>query len=615
MSIESSRMSELRAEIELLPKGNITYKNIRGKRRMYLQWYEDGIKKSVYVKKADEDDIEAKVNRRKELERELRVEAYVAGLSGALRDNDFLQEEKGSYSNNDVSFEMRVVRYDSLAAMCKGVEKYDRRECFELLDRYLGSDTYGKVCLIYGLRRTGKTTLVLQAISDLPLDETAYIKALSTDTMAMLNRDLRKLEELRVKYVFIDEVTLISDFIDSASLLSDVYSMTGMKIILSGTDSLGLILSTDDELYDRSFTIHTTFIPFREYSRLLGKNDIDEYIRYGGTLRAGETNFDDNDLMDEGASFRDDESARRYIDTAIARNIQHSLACYKSGGHFRHLLDLYENGELTGAINRIIEDMNHRFLLSVLEKDFVSHDLGSARQIDRKKKALEGKESVLDHIDELTVVNKLREILDIKNSDERIVPLDRNHVAEIKEYLYLLDLIMNCESESIEGMGTEERILFTQPGMRYCQAQALVFSLMKDEIFSLVSARERGEICDRILGDVRGRMLEEIVLLETVKTLPAGQRAFKLVFPMGEFDMVILDEQNYAIRLYEIKHSEQIDSHQYRHLVNKDMCQKAEFKYGTILDKTVLYRGTDTEVNGIKYRNVEKYLMELGARR
>ena len=122
MSIESSRMSELRAEIELLPKGNITYKNIRGKRRMYLQWYEDGIKKSVYVKKADEDDIEAKVNRRKELERELRVEAYVAGLSGALRDNDFLQEEKGSYSNNDVSFEMRVVRYDSLAAMCKGVE-------------------------------------------------------------------------------------------------------------------------------------------------------------------------------------------------------------------------------------------------------------------------------------------------------------------------------------------------------------------------------------------------------------------------------------------------------------------------------------------------------------
>ncbi len=37
------------------------------------------------------------------------------------------------------------------------------------------------------------------------------------------------------------------------------------------------------------------------------------------------------------------------------KNIQHSLACYEDGGHFRHLRDLYETGELTGAINRIIE--------------------------------------------------------------------------------------------------------------------------------------------------------------------------------------------------------------------------------------------------------------------
>lgn len=64
-------------------------------------------------------------------------------------------------------------------------------------------------------------------------------------------------------------------------------------------------------------TIHTTFIPFREHSRLLGINSIDEYIRYGGTLRAGELNFDDEDVNAEDASFRDDESTRRYIDTAI----------------------------------------------------------------------------------------------------------------------------------------------------------------------------------------------------------------------------------------------------------------------------------------------------------
>lgn len=611
---ENRRDIKIENAIEKLPKGNITYKTIRGKRRMYLQWYEDGVKKSSYVKKAEEEDVIYKVKRRKELEKILKstlINDYEdTELTSQMNTASTLYLSDIEKVNTGAFYEMRVVMGSSLESMYKSVGKFGHRECFDLLEKFIQNDFYGKVCLVYGLRRTGKTTLVLQAISKLPLNQTAYIKALTTDTMAMLNRDLRKLELSGIKYVFIDEVTLISDFIDSASILSDVYAMTGMKIILSGTDSLGLLLSTDDELYDRSYTIHTTFIPFREYSQLLGIDDIDEYIRYGGTFKAGETHFED-DLLDEEASFRDDETARRYIDTAIARNIQHSLACYRSGGHFRHLLDLYECGELTGAINRIIEDMNHRFLIAVLEKDFVSHDLGSARQMDRKKKAKEGKESVLDYIDEKAVVNRLREILDIKNSDERSVKISKDHIAQIKEYLFLLDLIMDCPSESIEASTPEERILFTQPGMRYCQAQALVFSLMKDELFNMLPAREKGEVCNKILEDVKGRMLEEIVLLETIKTLPKGKRAFKLSFPIGEFDMVVIDEREYTIKLYEIKHSDTIDPHQYRYLINEEMCSKAEFKYGTITEKVVLYRGEEKEVCGIHYYNVEEYLKSI----
>ena len=56
-----------------------------------------------------------------------------------------------------------------------------------------------------------------------------------------------------------------------------------MKIVLSGTDSLGFLFAQNKELYDRAVTIHTTFVPFSEYSRLLR---IDEYIRYGGTLNS-----------------------------------------------------------------------------------------------------------------------------------------------------------------------------------------------------------------------------------------------------------------------------------------------------------------------------------------
>ena len=73
---------------------------------------------------------------------------------------------------------------------------------------------------------------------------TVYIKATVTDTIAALNKDLKQLRELSIKYVFIDEVTLISDFIDSAVILSDIYSAMGMKIVLSRTDSLGFWIDT-----------------------------------------------------------------------------------------------------------------------------------------------------------------------------------------------------------------------------------------------------------------------------------------------------------------------------------------------------------------------------------
>ena len=56
--------------------------------------------------------------------------------------------------------------------------------------------------------------------------------------------------------------------------------------------------------------------------------------------------------------------------------------------------------EFTNAVNRIIEDMNYRFLVSVITRDFKSHDLGSASQIDRKRSALKGSTSILDHFDE-----------------------------------------------------------------------------------------------------------------------------------------------------------------------------------------------------------------------
>lgn len=515
------------------------------------------------------------------------------------------------------SFHTNVVIGPALLALSENVRGWQKRDCYHQLEAFLYSQECDRVCLLYGLRRTGKTTLLRQAVLDMTPEDTvrtAYIKATTADTMATLNRDMEQLRALGFRYVLLDEVTLIRDFIDSAALLSDVYATQGMKIVLSGTDSLGFWFALHQELYDRAKAIHTTFIPYREHSRLLGIAGIDGYIRYGGTLRAGELAFDDAEINTDDASFRDDESTRRYIDTAICKNIQHSLACCEDGGHFRHLRTLYEAGELTGAINRIIEDMNHAFLVSVLTQDFVSHDLGLAARNLRKERDPEKRTSVLDEIDTDAVTRRLMGILEVRNQQEQTVPVTEAHVAEIKEYLKALELITDCPIETTQpGSEPVEHILFTQPGMRYCQAQALVHSLMKDGLFLTLSEREKDAVTGRILEEVRGRMLEDIVLLETSKALDCRRyKVCKLQFASGEFDMLVYDRQENCCAAFEVKHSSKVVPEQARHLRDEAKCELTQRRFGALVGRYVLYLGGDMDMeDGVVYRNAEKFLETL----
>lgn len=594
------RIEELESLIAKFPQGNITYKTIHGKKQPYLQWTEKGKTKSKYIKLSERETVMEQVALRRTLQEELRT----------------LKAETSSLGTEvtSVSFETNVVIGRDLYAMIKGVRDWEKRDCFEQLQKYVNGSGYGRVCLVYGLRRTGKTTMLLQALNEMSEErfgKAAYIKARSSDTMAAMNRDLKKLQELGYKYIFIDEVTLMPDFIDSAALFSDIYAAMGMKIVLSGTDSLGFWFALRQELYDRAVTIHTTFIPYREHSRLLGINSIDEYICYGGTLRAGELAFDDDDVNADDASFRDDETTRRYIDTAICENIQHSLNCCKDGSYYRHLQSLRDAGELTNAINRIIEDMTHRFVLRIFTRSFKSHDLGSTAQLMRKETDPMRRSDVLDRINTEDVTNRLMELLDIRNQENLSIGITKAHIAEIKEYLMALDLIVESPVETSVDAEPLEGILFAQPGMRYCQAQALVHSLRNDPIFAELSEAEKDMVCERILEEVRGRMMEEIVLLETTKAIDKNRRVFKMTFAAAEFDMVIYDKTN-SCECYEIKHSDQIVAQQMQYLTDEECLKATEWRFGPITKRCVIYRGPDTVLdNGIVYSNVENYLKAL----
>lgn len=517
--------------------------------------------------------------------------------------NEVLKEESNQ-------FYMNVVTGEKLNNFCEKIKEYKKRDCFNLLKKYIEEDFSGKICILYGLRRTGKTTLLFQMINELPFYQTAYIKARSFDSMSDLSKDLNKLEKLGYKYIFIDEITLMEDFINTAAILSDIYSMMGMKIVVSGTDSLGFAMANRDELYDRNVMIHTSFISFKEYVRLLQISSVDSYIEYGGTLKMENMSFGDPDAYSDDVSFRDDESTRKYIDTAISRNIQHTLKNDHYGEYFNQLRELYDKGELTNIINRIVEDMNHSFLLKVIESEFKSHDFGSAKDL-LLHDAPEKRAYVLGEVDKKLILERLKKIIEVKEKQETQVEVTQGYIEKVKKYLIMLDLVVNIPDKYEDAQPTEKYI-FTQPGMRYSIAKALVFSLIQDEYFKSISAIDKKYIIDKILSDVKGRMLEDIVLLEVNKTLNKNQEAFKFKFATGgEFDMVIVDNNKLTCKIYEIKHSDKVVDKQARFLLDKEKCDLIEFRYGKILEKCVLYRGKTQQVGEINYKNVEEFLIEL----
>lgn len=515
-----------------------------------------------------------------------------------------------SLPSQTTEFHTNVVTGTGLQALANSVAKYGKRDCFSTLQKFVAGSYDGKICILYGLRRTGKTTLLFQMLSDLPIEKTAYIKVQTTDDMSRLTKDLKALFELGYRYVFIDEITLLNDFIDTAAVLSDVFSMMGMKIVVSGTDSLGFAMANRDELYDRSVTIHTSFIPFREYARLLNIRSVDSYIEYGGTLKMENMSFDDPDAAFDEVAFRDDESTRKYIDTAISRNIQHTLKNDHYGEYFNQLRELYEKGELTNVINRIVQHMNHRFVLRVVEDEFKSHDFGSAKELLLHDLPAE-RATVLYDVNEKQIFERLKAIIEVKEKSETTVPITQEHIDKVKKYLLMLDLIVNCP-ERYESGKQAEHIVFSQPGMRYAIAKALVYSLMQDAYFASISEADKAYITGKILDDVKGRMLEDIVLLEVRKTAPSTMEAFKFKFDAGgEFDMVIYDKASQNCRIYEVKHSTEANEKQTLHLRDAEKCQIVENRFGPISGKFVLYRGKDTFAEDVQYLNVENFLCGL----
>ena len=183
------QIAQLEEQIAQLPKGTITKKKVNDKEYFYHRWSEAGKRQEKYVSAGDVPALRAQIQQSRSLEKQLK----------ALRKQ---LPKRPPTASQEHAAAIRTGK--ELRAFAAGIQQYKKRECFQQLHDYIYGPALDKVLILYGLRRTGKTTLIRQLfaeMSDSELSKAAFIQVSPKNTLAEVNRDLRRLEEQGFRYV------------------------------------------------------------------------------------------------------------------------------------------------------------------------------------------------------------------------------------------------------------------------------------------------------------------------------------------------------------------------------------------------------------------------------
>ena len=158
-----NRIEEIEREIALLPEGSITKKKIKDKEYFYHRVTRNGKRSEKYIGFEEVPELNAGIEKRKYLEDELKKLKLQIG------------PEKNFEEVDQLDFKTTVRVGKRLKAQIAITRKYKKRECIKELRDYIFGIPQDKVFIIYGLRRTGKTTMIRQILTE--LSEAAFKKA------------------------------------------------------------------------------------------------------------------------------------------------------------------------------------------------------------------------------------------------------------------------------------------------------------------------------------------------------------------------------------------------------------------------------------------------------
>lgn len=259
-----------------------------------------------------------------------------------------------------------------------------RRQLAGLMEHLRSSDpACPKVCALYGLRRTGKTTLLLQGIRELlrqgiSADAIGYYTGLKGDSFDDLYLELEAQRSLR--YIFIDEIGFFNGFLQTGSYLYDtLVRLRGCKVVVAGTNLLALYIAARSTLYDRLQVIHVPYLNFREHC---------QFVLHTQNPAHGEL----MEYMKNGGLFAPPEDVLEYVQTSITDSIVDLFETQPEQEIFVWLKPGSETVDWHGYINTIlflssnyVSNKSFQLPLSLIQ-DYEVLDRRVTRQIAREFK-------------------------------------------------------------------------------------------------------------------------------------------------------------------------------------------------------------------------------------
>lgn len=459
---------------------------------------------------------------------------------------------------------------------------YKKRYEFKRLMEYLLMPN-NDVCALYGLRRTGKSVMMRQAIAELVAEHNINAENIAYITLEKNTNytDQEIIECIRqmstVRYFFIDELSFVKmDLENNAlNLLSDEFATQGKKIVISGTFSFALKLLADEVLFDRMRRINTTYFSFKEAKEVLGY-DIEKFIQFGGIII---------EPQDEKIT------PQEYMRTAVTNNIVNSLIRSERLYDIGYLVpeidqairsenEIYIRRKLSTLIKIVIDSYVKVLMYNkIVKKPYRFSDIGNIADLIRQRSERDNTADALLNIiriDRKKYYNILEKVLGSVSKEE----IPENTFRAILDILNQIGLIENIYLQQ------ETESCFVTNYLRYGLCDEIVREI-GEEILHETNNRYSASL---IYDNLKGSIQEAIVYLDLKHT---GTYNFdKYSSDAGEVDLVIKHDEIKTMDIYEIKHSyEPLDQHA-RNIINQEFILELERNYGySVQSHNVLYNG------------------------